>query len=85
MLDALRPKPAAAPGIRAARVANSAATPESELRVVIPSYDERQSWGPVHWAPRIGAAGAVVLPNKGDLGVVLIDGNDELWLMWEPA
>lgn len=70
-----------------AAFADDAASPSAELRVTIPGFDQgRHVWGPVVWAPRVGAAGEAVYPARGDRALVIFSDERTPWVVaWSPS
>lgn len=78
LADLFTPKAATPSTVVAVRgiVANSPLTPESELYVLVPSFDGgRQQWGPCAWAP------STALPSRGDDCLVIFDERETPWVI----
>jgi hypothetical protein len=64
--------------------AENAATVDSMLEIIIPSFDLNQRWGPCPWTPR-PTDGGIDLPSRGDRCLVALDDNGNPWVIgWWP-
>lgn len=61
---------------------NTPSALDDDLYVTIPGVDDGQNkWGPCLWSPRVGTGGTVVMPQKGDLAVVVLDDTKQHWVL----
>jgi hypothetical protein len=61
-------------------IADTASSPTSSVRVIIPEFSNSQTFGPAPWMPR-----GMLYPTKGDKALVVIDSDNEPWIvMWTP-
>ena len=63
-------------------VATSATDVADTVSVIIPAWDDLQTWGPCRWMPR---GDSLTFPQKGDKALIIFDDDRYPWIVaWWP-
>src|SRR4051812_15548989 len=83
----LRPQPAEDMGSFAheAVVYDTPTHSTQPIRVIIPSFDPKQLWGPCPWSPIILDSTELAFPSEDDRALVVISSEENPWIVtWWP-